>query len=133
MCQPELIIKDIRHAYLPTILISTLMTISCSTEHKPGYTADVRPILDKYCAECHMPDMEGAQKSGFQIDSYASIMKGTKLGPVIVPGSAESSTLYRLVAHKADPKINMPHGKAPLTPGEIETIRLWIDQGAMDN
>jgi hypothetical protein len=60
-------------------------------------------------------------------------MKGTKLGPVIVPGSAESSTLYRLVAGKADPKINMPHGKAPLTPGEIETIRLWIDQGAMDN
>ena len=74
----------IRHAYLPTILISTLMTIACSTEHKPGYTADVRPILDKYCAECHMPDMEGATKSGFQIDSYASIMKGTRLGPVIV-------------------------------------------------
>ena len=123
----------IRHAYLPTILISTLMTIACSTEPKPGYTTDVRPILDKYCAECHMPDKVGAKKSGFQIDSYASIMKGTKLGPVIVPGSAESSTLYRLVAHKADPKINMPHGKAPLTPGEIETIRLWIDQGAMDN
>ena len=80
-----------------------------------------------------MPDMEGAQKSGFQIDSYASIMKGTKLGPVIVPGSAESSTLYRLVAHKANPRINMPHGKAPLTAGEIDTIRLWIDQGAMDN
>jgi hypothetical protein len=123
----------IRHAYLPTILISTLMTIACSTEPKPSYTTDVRPILDKYCAECHMPDKVGAKKSGFQIDSYASIMKGTKLGPVIVPGSAESSTLYRLVAGKADPKINMPHGKAPLTPGEIETIRLWIDQGAMDN
>jgi hypothetical protein len=130
---PEEKIMTIRHAYLPTILISTLMTIACSTEPKPSYTTDVRPILDKYCAECHMPDKVGAKKSGFQIDSYASIMKGTKLGPVIVPGSAESSTLYRLVAGKADPKINMPHGKAPLTPGEIETIRLWIDQGAMDN
>ena len=123
----------IRHAYLPTILISTFMTIGCSVEHKPGYTADVRPILDKYCAECHMPDMKGAQKSGFQIDSYASIMKGTRLGPVIVPGSAESSTLYILVAGKADPRINMPHGKESLTAGDIETIRLWIDQGAMDN
>ena len=124
---------SIRHAYLPTILVSTLMAIACSGEHKPGYTADVRPILDKHCAECHMPDMEGAQKSGFQIDSYASIMKGTRLGPVIVPGSAESSTLYRLVAGKADPTINMPHGKEPLSAGEIDTIRLWIDQGAMDN
>jgi len=123
----------IRHACLPTILVSTLMTIACSGEHKPGYTADVRPILDKHCAECHMPDMAGAKKSGFQIDSYASIMNGTKLGPVIVPGSAESSTLYILVAGKADPKINMPHGKESLSAKEIDTIRLWIDQGAMDN
>jgi Planctomycete cytochrome C len=123
----------IRHACLPAILVSSLMTIACSGEHKPGYTADIRPILDKHCAECHMPDMEGAQKSGFQIDSYASIMKGTRLGPVIVPGSAESSTLYILVAGKADPKINMPHGRESLSPREIDTIRLWIDQGAMDN
>ncbi len=123
----------IRHACLPTILVSTLVTIACSGEHKPGYTADVRPILDKHCAECHTPDMEGAQKSGFQIDSYASIMKGTRLGPVIVPGSAESSTLYILVAGKADPKINMPHGRESLSASEIDTIRLWIDQGAMDN
>ena len=122
-----------RDIYLPAILVSTLLTAACSVEHKPGYTADVRPILDKYCAECHMPGMEGAKKSGFQIDSYASIMKGTNLGPVIVPGSAESSTLYILVAGKADPKINMPHGKEPLSAKEIDTIRLWIDQGAMDN
>jgi Planctomycete cytochrome C len=123
----------IRHAYLPIILVSTLITIACTGEHKPGYTADVRPILDKYCAECHMPDRDGAEKSGFQIDSYASIMKGTKFGPVIVPGSADSSTLYILVAGKADPKINMPHGKEPLSANEIDTLRLWIDQGAMDN
>ena len=123
----------IRHASLPVLFISSVMTIACSEGHKPGYTADVRPILDKYCAECHMPDMEGAQKSGFQIDSYASIMKGTKFGPVIVPGAAESSTLYILVSGKADPKINMPHGKESLTAAEIETIRGWIDQGALDN
>ena len=122
-----------RDIYLPAILVSSLLTAACSGEHKPGYTADIRPILDKHCAECHMPGMEGAKKSGFQIDSYASIMKGTNLGPVIVPGSAESSTLYILVAGKADPKINMPHGKEPLSAKEIDTIRLWIDQGAMDN
>jgi Planctomycete cytochrome C len=124
----------IRQASLPALLfLSSLMNIACTAEHKPGYTADVRPILDKHCAECHMPDMEGAQKSGFQIDSYASIMKGTKFGPVIVPGAAESSTLYILVAGKANPKINMPHGREPLSATEIDTIRLWIDQGALDN
>jgi hypothetical protein len=122
-----------RYVYLPTILASVLMTVACSVEHKASYTSDVRPILDNYCAECHMPDMQGAQQSGFQIDSYASLMKGTKLGPVIVPGSSESSTLYILLAGKADPQINMPHGKEPLSAAEVETIRRWIDQGAMDN
>lgn len=123
----------IRYVYLSTLLIGSLMTVACSVEHKTSYTADVRPILDKYCAECHMPDMQGAQKSGFQIDSFASLMKGTRLGPVIVPGSAESSTLYILVAGKADPQINMPHGKESLSADEVETIRRWIDQGALDN
>lgn len=124
---------NIRHAFVPVLFISSALCVACSGQHKPGYTADVRPILDQHCAECHMPDGDGAQKSGFQIDSYASILKGTKFGPVIVPGSAESSTLYILVAGKADPKINMPHGKAPLSAKDVETIRLWIDQGALDN
>jgi hypothetical protein len=130
---PEEIIMTIRSVLLSLILVSASAMLGCSMEKKPGYTADVRPILDKYCAECHMPNKEGATKSGFQIDSYASIMKGTKFGPVIVPGSAESSTLYRLVAGEANPAINMPHNKPPLSADEVNTIRLWIDQGAMDN
>ncbi len=77
-----------------------------------------------------MPQSEGAEKSGFAVDTYESVMKGTKLGPVVVPGSAESSTLYRLVAGKADPSIMMPHGKQPLTNKEISTIKQWIDAGA---
>ena len=106
-------------SHLPTHPRSLLVPwwpLTDAGEHKPGYTADLRPILDKYCAECHMLDMEGVKKSGFQSDSYTSIMKGTKLRPVIVPRSAESSTLYILVA-----------GKEPLSAKEIETIRLWID------
>ena len=122
-----------RYGLLPLILASALATIGCSGEKKLSYTADVRPIMVKYCAECHMPNKDGANKSGFQLDSYASIMKGTKFGPVIVPGSSESSTLYILIAGKADPKINMPHGKQPLTPDEINTIKHWIDQGAQEN
>ena len=29
--------------------------------------------------------------------------------------------------------INMPHKKQPLSEAEIETIKLWIDQGAQNN
>jgi hypothetical protein len=65
------------------------------------------------------------------MDSYESVMKGTKFGPVIVPESSESSSLYLMVAGKTDPSIQMPHGKAALSDEQITTIRLWIDKGAV--
>jgi hypothetical protein len=68
--------------------------------------------------------------SGFSVDSCETLMAGTRLVPVIVAGSAESSTLYRMVAGKTDPSIRMPHGKDPLSDEQIQTIKIWIDQGA---
>jgi uncharacterized membrane protein len=94
------------------------------------YTADVEPIIQQRCLECHAPGQEGAKASGYVMDSYEGVMKGTKYGPVIVPGSSESSSLYRLVAGQADPSIQMPHGKEPLSTEQVKTIRLWIDKGA---
>jgi len=67
------------------------------------------------------------------VDSYEHVMRGTKYGPVIVPGSSTSSTLYRLIAGETDPSIRMPHGRAPLPESEVELIAAWIDQGAKNN
>jgi len=92
--------------------------------------ADVEPILKEKCAECHTGDKEGVVASGFSVDSYETVMKGTNLGPVVVKQSSESSTLYRMVAGKTDPSIQMPHGKDPLSDDQVEKIRVWIDQGA---
>lgn len=118
-----------------SIFVLTAAALACGCESEPSkpkisYTANVAPILEYYCTDCHMPGQKGAKQSGFLVDSYESVMKGTKFGEVITPGSAESSTLYRLVAGKADPSIQMPHGEKSLTKEEIDTIKLWIDQGA---
>jgi Protein of unknown function (DUF1553)/Protein of unknown function (DUF1549) len=47
---------------------------------------------------------------------------------VLVPGDSQKSRLYRLVAGLDKPA--MPMG-GTLTPQQVETIRLWIDQGAV--
>lgn len=94
------------------------------------YQADVKPIIDANCTKCHVPGGPGYEKSGLRMDNYDGLMKGTKFGPVVVPGSSVSSTLYLLVAGKADPSIRMPHGEAPLADADITTIATWIDQGA---
>ena len=124
-----------RTRFLAVSLCSLFMVVGCGADKeepapKVSYSKNVSVILESHCQECHMPQSEGAEKSGFAVDTYESVMKGTKLGPVVVPGSAESSTLYRLVAGKADPSIMMPHGKQPLTKKEISTIKQWIDAGA---
>jgi len=100
---------------------------------KVTYADDVDPILQKHCAECHVAGQQGAVASGFLMDSYESIMKGTRFGPVIDPGSAMSSSLYILVSGKGKLTIDMPHGRDPLSAEEIETIRVWIENGAVEN
>ncbi len=105
----------------------------CGKEPQVSFKSAVKPILDKHCAACHVGEGDGVKASGFQVDSYASVMKGTKFGPMVVAGDAASSSLYRLVAGKVDKSIRMPHGKEKLSDGEIGTIQKWIDQGAKDN
>jgi len=112
-----------------TVMLFAAAGISGCSKHVTY--ADVAPILQQRCAECHTAGKEGTLKSGFSVASYETVMKGTKLGPVIVKGSSESSSLYRLVAGQTDPSIHMPHGKPPLTKDQIKTIKAWIDQGAV--
>ena len=114
-----------------------------------SFTKKVHPILQKNCITCHAPGGEGYAVSGFSVQTYEGVMKGTKLGSVILPGSSISSTLVVLIEHKADPSINMPRPreqqllghvdylkdwKVPMLPAEeIKLIRVWIDQGAKNN
>ena len=120
---------------LPAVSLLVVVGIAACDQEAPfrsvTYVADVEPILQQHCMECHVAGQEGAEKSGYLMDSYEAVMKGTSFGPVIVPNSSESSSLYLLVAGKADPSIQMPHGKASLSAEQITTIRLWIDKGAV--
>ncbi len=100
---------------------------------KLTYIDDVGPILQKHCAECHAAGQQGAEATGFIVDSYTSLMTDSNYGPVIDPGSARTSSLYILVSGKDNLTISMPHGKEPLSAEEIETIRVWIDNGAVEN
>lgn len=111
-------------------LTVALLQTGCSGEKPLTYQADIKPILDANCIECHVPGGKGYNKTGLLLDSYDGLMKGTNFGPVIVPGSSVSSTLYRLVSGQADPSIRMPHGMGNLPEADVATIAAWIDQGA---
>ena len=122
--------------------IALLSVAFTGCERRVSFSADVKPILDNYCVSCHSGAGEGEAASGFAVDNYDSLMKGTKFGKVVVPGSSMSSSLYLVVTEKVDPKIHMPpHHDESLAEGRgyalsrtnIETIAAWIDQGARNN
>ena len=114
-----------------TLCVFTALGSACTKQ--VSYSKDVYPILQENCLSCHEPGGKGEVASGFNMATYEAFMKGTKFGPVIVPGSGFSSTLAILIEHKGDPSLNMPHKKHPLPEEDIETIKLWIDQGAKNN
>lgn len=126
------------------LLVSTLvlgfgMLMGCSGEQsdKPvSFQKDVYPILKTSCAECHTPpDGEGYVKSGLALNTYEGLMKGTKMGPIVIPGQSINSTLNRLIEGRpgVDPSIHMPHGKVKLPEEKLVIIRKWVDQGAKNN
>lgn len=114
--------------------VSAVLLASCGEKEAKQltYQGDIKHILDKQCVECHKEGGKGTEKSGLLLDSYASTMRGTKFGPVVIPGQAVNSTLYRLVSGKADPSLRMPHESEPLQDDTVNAIRDWIDQGAKE-
>jgi len=112
--------------------VALLATAAC-TPSGVSYNKDVQPILSKNCSECHAPGKEGFIASGLDTTNYPSLMKGGKFGPLVKPGDALSSSLNMLVEGRAHPSIRMPHGREKLSDDEIETLKVWVNEGAKNN
>lgn len=119
---------------LGLLAVAVLAAGGCARkEPQVSFANDVQPLLATRCGACHAPGQPGYEASGLSMQSYEALMKGTRFGPVVIPGDALSSTLTMLVEGRADASIRMPHGDAPLTAAEQKTIRAWVEQGAKNN
>lgn len=111
-----------------------LAMAACSGEPQVSFSADVKPILDKNCLHCHQAGGQGDVASGLNMASYEGLMKGTNNGPMVIAADVEGSNMLVLMEGRADPSISMPHGEQqPVPKQDIQTIRLWIKQGAKNN
>jgi hypothetical protein len=106
-------------------LLSLVILWPAAGQQRVSFSRDVLPILARNCFQCHG---EALQMSKLDLRSRAGMLKGGQKGPVIAPGSAESSRLYRLVAQQEKPGMPL-NGK--LAGEEVATLRDWINQGAV--
>jgi hypothetical protein len=86
--------------------------------------ADAYTILQKNCFTCH----GAAKTSGLDLRTSESMLAGGSHGAVIVPTDPDQSKLYKQITHVAEPV--MPPGKK-LSDDDIETLRIWIEAGAV--
>ncbi|KPJ90872.1 MAG: hypothetical protein AMJ55_12840 [Gammaproteobacteria bacterium SG8_15] len=126
--------REIAKIFCLGIILYPLIGCDKSSTNEISFSKQVQPILASHCLSCHNTEGEGFKKSGLNMESHEALMKGTKFGPVIVPGNALSSSLVLLIEGKADPAITMPHGSLQILPQqERDTIKQWIQQGAKNN
>lgn len=99
-----------------------------SGDHSVSFNADVRPILNDRCLQCH-----GGVKAQsnfsllFEDEAFSTNESGKR---AIVPGNLSESELFRRIALPADHEDRMPPQGTPLTEEEINTLRRWVQDGA---
>src|SRR5262245_37466898 len=116
-----------RHVILVLVAVSTFARgrVGSADEFTrvPTFNADVRPIFQAYCTQCHG---EAAKpKCGLDLRLRRLALEGGDSGPAVVAGKPDYSLLVQRVQ-----KGEMPPGKKKLSAAQIETLRNWVAAGA---
>ena len=92
------------------------------------FQKSVRPILEEHCFDCHGPEK---QKNKLRFDNTVGILKGGESGePLLLPGHSADSYLFKRV-NSTNPKDMMPPKGERLGEAQVQTLRQWIDAGAL--
>lgn len=94
------------------------------------FETDILPLLERNCLACHGA---GAPRGDLVLETVEAMKRGGDSGPALVAGSAATSLLFTLAAHREEPV--MPPAKndvnaATLAPEELGLLAAWIDSGA---
>jgi hypothetical protein len=100
----------------------TLLILGCSSEMPAdvSFSGEVVPILESNCTKCHI---EGRTPLDLIPGRYYSDLVA---GGYVVKFDATTSPLYN--------KLKDGHSLLNiLSPRELATVKIWIDEGALDN
>jgi mono/diheme cytochrome c family protein len=88
------------------------------------WKAHVEPLLKQHCTECHNPNKT---KSGLDLSTLQTMLRGGDRGPAVIPGKPEESQLFKSLHPDADP--HMPPGsRKKLSDEEAGLIAQWIKE-----
>ena len=123
---------------LLTLLSATSAFAVSEADREKAFKADIAPLLEKSCANCHDPKKakNGKVKAGFDSSSLKSIVKGGKeAGEGITWGDASKSSLFKTVnlsLTSPEDELAMPPKKSheknpPLSKEQVAKIKAFIE------
>ena len=95
---------------------------------KITYADQISPIFRNACTNCHNPDKK---KAGLDLTTYQATIAGSENGPVLKPGNADGSLIYKVCTAGGDPK--MPPKGDSLSDSEMALLKGWIAGFALEN
>lgn len=96
-----------------------------------SFNRDVRPILSENCFACHGLDAK-QRKADLRLDLSTSALAERDGSFPIKPGDLAKSEIWQRITSDDPAEIMPPPAtKKKLTPEQKETIRQWIEQGAV--
>ena len=98
-----------------------------ATRTDPGvvrFKCDVVPILDPNCLGCHSGS---SAQGGLDVSTVLKVYQGGASGPAVIPYDPDHSLLVTRITDNT-----MPPGGS-ITAAQLQTIKDWISQGALDN
>lgn len=120
-------VNRLNGVFLTVLLAGLLSNLATAADRQISFSRDIKPILAGRCFACHGPDSEDRQ-ADLRLDERDAAVESHAL----VPGKPNESAVFRRITSD-DPDLVMPptgSKKPALSKDEIETVRLWIEQGA---
>jgi formylglycine-generating enzyme required for sulfatase activity len=105
-------------------------TVKLETRPRINFAEHVQPILEMHCLSCHTTDNAEGE---FNLASRQSAFESGINAPAIVPFNTAESPIFKLTSLPKDDPALMPPGDqgGPLSKEDVETLRQWIEQGAI--
>ena len=95
-----------------------------------SYYTQIRPILQASCQGCHQP---AKPQGDYIMTAFDAMVAGGESGEVaITPGDPSASWILERIT-PIDGEAEMPPDGPPLADAEVELVRRWIEQGAIND
>ena len=96
-----------------------------------SFHREVRPILQARCTGCHQP---AKPRGDVVLVRHADLLRVTNgVEPAVQPGDPDGSLLVDVVTPHGGRAPEMPEDAEPLAPEQVDLIRRWIAEGALDD